>query len=264
MNLNNKVVLITGASSGIGYAVAEKLARKNCSLILLSRRSDILQKLLSDNKITDAKGAAYKCDVTNHAEVKEAINAGYKKFGRIDAAILSSGTSHRTNPETFDAAAGKEIMDVNFYGIVNCLDVLIPLMKKQDKGIIAGISSIAESRGYPRSGFYSASKAAMSILLESIRIELRGTSVKVLTVKPGFVRTPMTDKNEFGMPFLLEPDKAADIIVSGIEKEKRIIQFPLPLVLGAKLVRIIPDALFDRLAYLHLNKFRHLFRKTNQ
>ena len=155
-------------------------------------------------------------------------------------------------------------MDVNFYGIVNCLDVLIPLMRRQDKGIIAGISSIAESRGYPRSGFYSASKAAMSILLESIRIELMETPVKVLTIKPGFVRTPMTDKNEFGMPFLMEPVKAADIIIRGIEKEKRIIQFPYPLVLGSKFVRMIPDVLFDWLAHLHLKKFRHLFRKTTK
>lgn len=261
MDLTNKVVLITGASSGIGYAVVEKLAVKNCRFILLARRVEILKKLLADNKIPESRGAAFKCDVTDPVQVRESICSGWNKFGRIDAAILNAGTSSRTSTLAFDAEAGKEIMDVNFYGVVNCLDVLIPLLKKQEKSIIAGVSSTAESRGYPRSGFYSASKAALSILLESLRVELNESGIKVLTIKPGFVRTPMTDKNEFGMPLLMEPGKAADIIINGIEKEKGIIQFPLPIVLGSKLVRIIPDVLFDWLAELHLKKFTHLFAK---
>jgi short-subunit dehydrogenase len=111
--------------------------------------------------------------------------------------------------------------------------------------MLVGVSSLAESRGYPRSGFYNASKAAATLLLESLRVELKPFNVKVLIVKPGFVRTPMTDKNEFQMPFLMNVDKAAKIILEGIKKEKKIIQFPLPIVIGSKLARLMPDWLFD-------------------
>jgi short-subunit dehydrogenase len=111
--------------------------------------------------------------------------------------------------------------------------------------MIVGVSSLAESRGFPKSGFYNASKAAATLLLESLRVELKPHNVKVLIVKPGFVRTPMTDKNEFHMPFLMDVDKAAKIIIDGIKKEKRIIQFPLATVIGSKIVKIMPDWLFD-------------------
>ena len=101
---------------------------------------------------------------------------------------------------------------------------------------------------FRKSGFYNASKAAATILLESLRIELKPFNVKVITVKPGFVRTPMTDKNEFHMPFMMNVDKAAKIILEGIKKEKLVIEFPLPIVLATKLMNILPNFLFDRLA----------------
>ena len=102
-------------------------------------------------------------------------------------------------------------------------------------------------RGFPKSGFYNASKSAASLLLESLRIELKPYDVKVITVKPGFVRTPMTDKNEFHMPFLMDLDHAAKIIIKGLKKEKQIIQFPWPIVIGSKIMRILPNKLFDYL-----------------
>jgi short-subunit dehydrogenase len=111
--------------------------------------------------------------------------------------------------------------------------------------MIVGVSSMADSRGFPKSGFYNASKAAATLLLESLRIELKPFNIKVLTVKPGFVRTPMTDKNEFHMPFLMDVDKAAKIIIDGIKKEKRIIQFPVPTMIGSKIIKFMPDQLFD-------------------
>ena len=123
-------------------------------------------------------------------------------------------------------------------------EVLIDF-KNNKEGIIAGVSSLADSRGYPFSSYYSASKAAATKYLESLRVELKPYNIKVLTIKPGFVRTPMTDKNEFYMPFLMEVDKAAGIIVRGIKKEKTLVQFPFPIVLGSKILSIMPNRLYD-------------------
>jgi short-subunit dehydrogenase len=122
--------------------------------------------------------------------------------------------------------------------------------------MIVGVSSLADSRGWQGSGFYCASKAAVSILLENLRAELKPFNVKVITVKPGFVDTPMTEKNKFPMPFLMSAKKAAKIIIDGIKKEKRIIQFPLPTALSAKVMRIVPDFLFEYISRKKLSNIK--------
>jgi short-subunit dehydrogenase len=245
MNLKNKTVLITGASSGIGYSLAKLLPNENCSLALLSRRKDALSNLAEESKLNGRKVNIYKCDVANPQEVKNVFEDVRNDFGKIDIAILSAGISSRADIKNYSSVIAREIFEVNTLGLVNCIEQLLPDFIKRKEGMLVGVSSLAESRGYPRSGFYNASKAAATLLLESLRVELKPFDVKVLIVKPGFVRTPMTDKNEFQMPFLMNVDKAAKIIVDGIKKEKRIIQFPLPIVIGSKLVRLMPDWLFD-------------------
>jgi short-subunit dehydrogenase len=114
---------------------------------------------------------------------------------------------------------------------------------------------LADSKGYSKSGFYSASKAAATIYLEGLSAELRNYNIKVLTVRPGFVRTPMTDKNEFDMPLLMEPEKASNIIISGIKKEKRMIQFPWQLVWATRLIRFVPNWLFERLESKSMKRY---------
>lgn len=247
MDFNNKTVLITGASSGIGYSLAKLLPKENCSVALLSRRENILNDLVNEIKVYNTQVKAYKCDVGNFDEVKNVFQSVKKDFGRIDVAILNAGTSLRTDVTNYSSQAAKEIFNVNTLGVINCVEQLLTDFMQRREGMIVGVSSLAESRGFPRSGFYSASKAAASLLLESLRIELKHYNVKVITVKPGFVRTPMTDKNEFHMPFIMAVDKAAMIILKGIKKEKKIIQFPLPIVIGSKLVKFMPNWLFDYL-----------------
>jgi short-subunit dehydrogenase len=264
MDLSNKVILITGASAGIGYALVKELSNYNCSFILLSRRKEPMDNLLRELKVPGEKSLTLSCDVTDPVRVNECINEGHKKFGRIDAAILNSGISHGLSKKEFDTEKGKEIINVNLYGMINCIDPLIPLLKKQEKSIIAGVSSLAEGRGFPKTGFYSASKAAVSILLESLRVDLKGSGIKVITIKPGFVRTPMTDKNEFRMPFLMEPAEAAKAIIKGLEKEKRIIQFPLMIVLSSKLIKIMPDFIYEWSAGNVLNSLREKFSKKRK
>lgn len=245
MDFKNKTVLLTGASSGIGYSLAKLLPKENCSIALISRRIEILDKLVNEIGSDNVRISAYKCDVGEIEEVKTTFGEIKKDFGKIDIAILNAGTSSRKDINTYSASVANEIFKVNTLGIVNCVEQLLPDYINHKEGMIVGVSSLAESRGFPKSGFYSASKAAATLLLESLRIELKPYNIKVVIVKPGFVRTPMTDKNEFHMPFMIEVDKAAKIILNGIKKEKKIVQFPLPIVISSKLVKFMPDWLFD-------------------
>ena len=247
MNFNNKVVVLTGASSGIGYHLAKLLPKENCFLALIARRKNILSELVNEICNQNNRVKAYQCDVGKLDEVQSTFEQIKKDFGRIDIAILNAGISSRTDIADYSSAQAKEIFDINTLGIVNCVEQVLPNFIQRKDGMIVGVSSLAESRGFPKSGFYNASKSAASLLLESLRIELKPYKIKVITVKPGFVRTPLTDKNKFHMPFLMDAEKAVNIIISGIKKEKKIIQFPLPTVIGAKLFKIMPNWLFDRI-----------------
>jgi len=245
MNFNDKVILITGASTGIGKEMAKMLAKENCSLALIARRGEILDELAGQIKTKNPNVKSYVCDVAKPDEVNKIVNEVREHFKKIDIAILNAGVGSKSSAEDYSYENAKKTFDVNALGIVNCVENLLPEFIERKDGMIVGVSSLADSRGWQGSGFYCASKAAATILLENLRVELKPFKVKVITVKPGFVETPMTAKNKFPMPFLMSAEKAAKIIISGIKKEKRIIQFPIPTVLGAKLMRIVPEFLFE-------------------
>jgi short-subunit dehydrogenase len=244
----NKVFFITGASSGIGREISILLSKEKCSLALLARRTELLNQLSEQLSGAQAEVKTYTCDVTDKNAVESVINKVKEHFGRIDVAILNSGVGYKASAEDIDTEKAKAVFDVNLFGIINCLEILVPYFIKAKSGMIAGVTSLADSRGWPGSGFYVASKAAGSKLLESLRVGLKKYNIKVITIKPGFVKTELTAKNKFMMPFIMDADKAAKIIVNGLKKEKKIIQFPLPTVLGAKLTRIVPDFLINYFA----------------
>ncbi len=248
MELNGKNILLTGASSGIGLELAKILASHKCNLALLNRRINITEKLAEELKNSGSKIISIRCDVSNKNDVIQAVEDVKNHFGKIDIAILNSGIGINIPVEKFNSEDAKKILDVNLLGMIYCAEALIPEFINQKSGMIVGVSSLAEGRGFSKNGIYCASKAAASIFLESIRVELKKYGVKVLTVKPGFVRTSMNEKNKFRMPFLVSADKAAKIIINGIKKEKRIIQFPFPTVIGAKLLRIMPNSIFEMIA----------------
>lgn len=252
MEFTGKTILLTGASSGIGKALTEKLSKENCKLILCARRLDLLEKFRDEQKYF-ADIFPFKCDVSNKEEVKSTYEIIKKEIGEIDLAILNAGVGYRMNLENFNSEFAEETFGVNFFGLIYWIENLIPDFLRRKNGIIAGVSSLADNRGYSKSGFYCASKAAATIFLEGLRVELKPHGIKVITIKPGFVKTPMTDKNEFKMPFLMSAEKAADIILKGIKKEKRIIQFPLPTVISSKLIGCMPSSLYEFLM-LHFNK----------
>ena len=256
MILQGKNILITGASSGIGFELAKQLADKGCSLALLNRRTEITDKLACELSTGKNKIISLKCDVSCRDEVTGAVAKAKEILGEINIAILNSGISKRFPVEEFNSEFISQTFDVNVIGMSYCIEALLPDFIKQKNGMIVGVSSLADGRGFPKSGSYCASKAAVTLLLESLRTELKKHNIKVITVKPGFVKTPMNDKNDFQMPFLMHVDKAAKIILKGIEKEKRSIQFPTPTVFAARLLKIIPDFIFDKIAERTSTSFR--------
>lgn len=248
VDLRGKTILLTGASSGIGLALSRRLAKEKVKLALLARREKILLRLAEDLKNSGSEILPIKCDVSKKAETREACLKIKSRFGPVEIAIFNSGLAHRAGIDDFNVDTAREIFDVNVFGLLNFMGELLPDFKLRKNGVIVGVSSLSDCRGFPRSGFYNASKVAMTFLLESLRIELKRYNIKVLTVKPGFVKTEMTEENRYHMPFLMPADKAAGIIIQGIKKEKRLIQFPLPTVLGTRLLKMMPDVVFERIA----------------
>ncbi len=248
MEFKNKTILITGASSGIGKTIAKELSKKDCNLILISRRKNFLDDLKKELGGSGNSILVIQCDVARKEEVVKVFERIESEKLKVDVAILNAGVGHEMKVENYNSGFAEEILNANFLGMIYFIEQLVPGFIKRKEGIIAGVSSLADNRGYSGSGFYCASKAAVSTYLEGLRVELKPHGVKVITVKPGYVKTPMTDKNKFAMPFLMPADKAAKIIVEGIREEKRIIQFPLPMVLLTRLIGLLPGSVYEFLA----------------
>jgi short-subunit dehydrogenase len=248
MELRGKTILLTGASSGIGYALSRLLAEEHVRLALLARREEVLLRLAEDLKAAGSEILPVRCDVSSRTDVADACLKIKSRFGPVDVAIFNSGLAYRAGLDRFDLDAARAVFDVNVFGLLNFLGELLPDFIQRRSGAIVGVSSLSDCRGFPRSGFYNASKTAMTFLLESLRIELKSAGIRVLTVKPGFVKTPMTEGNRYRMPFPMTADQAAARILKGIKKEKRVIRFPLPTVLSTWLLKAMPDALYERIA----------------
>lgn len=223
--------IITGASTGIGHSLAIELAKRGYDLVLLSRR------------VADVPNAtAISCDVTDANAVAEAV----RNHGPFDLAVANAGVSIPLHAANFRIADAEQIIRVNVLGLMYLYAAVIPSMIERRKGRFVGIASIAGLRGLPGAGPYSASKAAVQAFLEAARVELAPYGVGVTIVNPGFIATPMTEKNKFRMPFLMQPDDAAAIIAAGIESGRRVVEFPRPMSMLMRTVRFIPDALYDR------------------
>ena len=249
-------ILIFGSSQGIGKALALEYAPLCSNLILMSRNMDAVEKLRNNILIQQSNVFLKKCDVSIISEVKDAIEYALNKVKTIDLAVLNAGVGNPEQMEFFKSENYKKAFEINTFGIANALEFLIPVMKSQGYGTIAGVTSLADVRGYPGSSSYCSSKAAASILLESARLELKKFNINIITIRPGFVRTAMTDKNEFWMPFLMESKKAAKIIIKGIEKKKSVVQFPFFTVNLTRLVKNIPNFLYDPILRNARNRFK--------
>ncbi len=242
--IDGKTVLITGASSGIGYELAQQLAKKDCRLILVARRKELLCQLVDSLPGDTTKHRYYQCDVSDQNAVEMVCRDILNLEICIDILILNAGVSSGYKPPDLDIENIKFQFEVNFWGVLNFIKYLLPPMIERNEGLLAATGSLAGYRGMPRSAPYSASKAALDRFMESLRIDFWKTNVHFTLITPGFVRSPMTDSNDFYMPFLMPVEKAVKIIIKGLERKKPEICFPWRLCCIAKFARILPPRFY--------------------
>lgn len=246
-NLQGKCVWLTGASSGIGEALAYELARRGARVAMTARRGDVLEKMAVEIRAQGGQAWSFPGDVTNLEEMKGIVAGIEQAVGPIDLAIPNAGTHTFTVPEQFNSAEYLSIMQLNFGGMLFCIEAVLPRMLERGQGYLAPVASLAGYRGLPRAAAYGASKSAAIHFLESIRFHLKRRNIMVSIVNPGFVKTPLTDLNDFRMPFLVDAPRAAKIICRGIERGKREIAFPWPFTWVLKIARILPDPIYEAL-----------------
>ena len=238
-------LFITGASSGIGQALAAHYAAQGAQLGLCARRGQALQELAAR---WPGQIDCYPLDVTDAAALRAAAEDFIDRRGIPDAVIANAGISMGTLSEhAEDLEAMRRIMDTNFFGMAATFSPFIASMRHAGHGRLVGIASVAGIRGLPGSEAYSASKAAAISYLESLRVELHGSGVKVVTVCPGYIRTPMTDVNRFPMPFLMSADAAAPRFARAIDQGRSYVVVPWQMGVVARLMRLLPNAVYDRL-----------------
>jgi hypothetical protein len=247
-------VVITGASSGIGRALAAEYARRGATLGLIARRAELLRELASDLKV---QTALYALDVRDATGLARSADDFRTRFGSPDVVIANAGVSAGTSTErSEDRAVFQEILDVNVMGMMNTFQAFLPGMRAAGSGILVGIASVAGFRGIPGSGAYSASKAAAIAYLESLRVEIRGSGVSVVTISPGYIATPMTDHNPYPMPFIIPANVAARRMADAIARRKRHVVVPWQMGIVGGLLKVLPRTLYDRLFALAPRKPR--------
>jgi len=239
-------VFITGASSGIGAALARQYAASGATLGLVARRGDQIDALARSLPGTHF---TYPADVTNAGALAAAAQDFLSRSGVPDIVIANAGVSAGTLTEhAADLAAFKRIFAVNVAGMFATFAPFVGEMRAAGRGRLVGVASVAGIRGLPGAGAYSASKAAAITYLESLRVELRGSGVKVVTICPGYIETPMTAVNSYTMPFMLPADEAAKRIARVIDAGRSYAVVPWQMAIVARLLRVLPNPLFDLLS----------------
>ncbi len=226
MNQHKEYIWITGASSGLGYQLSCQYARAGATVIISSRNQNSLLELVAkypDNLIPLA------CDVTNESHMSVLGTEMSKHVPYLDRVILNAGVCEYIDLPDIDVAKVKAMIETNYFGSVNSVKAAMPLLKKAPtRGQIVGISSLSTLVGLPRAEAYGASKAAVNYFLESLRIDL-ANELDVVIVNPGFIDTPLTQANDFPMPFIMSAERAAIVIVNKLQKKPMYINFPIKL-----------------------------------
>lgn len=241
----DRSLLVTGASTGIGAALAVRLARYGGRLALVARRRDLLEEVATRVRAAGGQPLVLAGDVADLAAVRELHGRLREEQGAVDVAFLNAGVGAATSLRRFSAEQVRHVFEVNVFGVANWLEVVLPDMLKRGRGVIAGTSSLAAARGMPGGGVYSASKAAVSFLLESLRVEAHQNGIQISVIEPGFVRTPLAAANRFPMPFLMDVEPAVEIIVQQVAAGRRVIRFPRAMAAVARMLGVLPAPLFD-------------------
>ncbi|MCX7897050.1 MAG: SDR family oxidoreductase [Rhodocyclaceae bacterium] len=240
-------IFITGASSGLGEALARLYAQEGAHLGLVARRLARLESLAAE---LPAPVRLYRVDVKDASSMQAAAQDFLAQAGVPDIVIANAGVSSGTlTEEAEDLPAFRRIIETNVLGILHTFHPFLAPMRARGEGRLVGIASVAGLRGLPGAGAYSASKAAALAYLESLRVELRATGVKVVAIAPGYIDTPMTQVNPYPMPFLLPVDEAARRIRRIIEQGRPFAVIPWPMAIVARILRFLPPSWFDAMAY---------------
>ena len=236
-----KNVWITGASSGIGKALAIKFAEEGWQVAASARRENLLKDLNNQNPNIHS----FPLDVKNESETKNIFQNIVKKFEVVDIAVFCTGIHDPDSEKKLSSEKIREIMETNFFGTLNCIMAVNTYFREKKNGHISIVSSVAGYRGLPAASGYCASKSALSSLAESLYFDFKRHNVRVSLVSPGFIKTPMTDKNKFPMPMIKSPEFAAEKMFIGLTKKNAFeIHFPIAFTMIMKLLKIIPNWLY--------------------
>ncbi len=249
MDLNSfykdKVVLITGASSGIGEDLALFLAPMGARLVLVARRQEKLEEVAESCRAAGSKVLALTADVADQSQMEGVKNAVIEAFDRIDVVVANAGIGLADFAQRMRLDQHRQTIEVNVIGLANTLIPFVDKMMEQRSGALVGLSSLAGYRGMSGSASYCASKSAAWVFMESIRLDLKSYGIKACTIHPGFIKTPMTDKNRFKMPFLMDVREASVIIARAIAKGRPVTAFPWQMKLFLGFMKRLPTTLYD-------------------
>jgi len=239
--MNNKVIWITGASSGIGKALAIKFANKGWQVAASARRENLLKEL--SEKYSNIH--TFPLDVTDSVKCKTISVEILNKLKNIEICVFCSGIHDPKSEKKFSLEKIRKIMETNFFGTINSINSIIDYYKEKKSGQISIVSSVAGYRGLPAAGAYCASKSALSSFAESLYFDMKRFNVRVSLINPGFIKTPMTDQNDFKMPMIKSTEFAADQIYIGLTKKKSFeIHFPKSLTYMMKFIKILPNWIY--------------------
>ena len=245
---SSPLVFITGASSGIGQALAARYRQAGYRLALVARREDELRAWAASQGLDEQACGVYRADVSDIDSIVAAAQACLARQGVPDVVIANAGISvGMDTAERGDLQVMVDTFATNNVGMAATFHPFLNAMRERGSGALVGIGSVAAIRGLPGHGAYCASKAAVVAYCESLRGEMRGTGVQVVTLLPGYVATPLTERNRYPMPFLLTPEAFADKAFTAIDAGTTYRVIPWPMGVVAKLLRVLPNAWFDRL-----------------
>ena len=239
-----KNIWITGASSGIGKALAIKFANEGWQVAASARRESLLKEL--SNQYTNIQ--SFPLDVTDSDKCKSVFKDIVEKFENIEICVFGTGIHDPKSEKKFNLEKIKKIMEVNFFGTMNSINSIYDYYKEKKSGQISIISSVAGYRGLPAAGAYCASKSALTSFAESLHFEMKRKNVRVSLISPGFIKTPMTDQNDFPMPMIRSPEFAAEQIYEGLVKKNAFeIHFPKSFTFIMKILQILPNWIYFKI-----------------
>ncbi len=242
------LIFITGASSGIGQALAARYAQAGWRLALVARRTEVLQAWVASQGLGSDRAAIFGADVADTEQIVAAGRRCIAECGLPDVVVACAGISVGMDTAVrADLDVMRELFAINNIGLAATFHPFLAPMRERRRGTLVGVASVAAIRGLPGHGAYSASKAGVVAYCESLRVECRGSGVSVVTLLPGYVATPLTARNSYSMPFLMEPEAFAERAFRAIEAGTSYRVIPWPMGLLAKLLRLLPNRLYDRL-----------------